>query len=122
MKNHHLMKRYTTTFIQVIQTEMHHPVQTGIIMHIFILQIPDSIIIPITIVIGGSLQRLKTSPDVTNVAGYNYIGEYQGHHYFSKESSSYYWYQAANTINSDFSQYGKDAYMYIPNSEVIQLC
>ena len=50
------MKRYTTTFIQVIQTEMHHPVQTGIIMHIFMVhQIPDSILIPITIVIGGSL-------------------------------------------------------------------
>ena len=54
---------------------------------------------------------------VTNVSNYNYIGEYQGHHYFSRESSSYYWYQAANTINSDFSQYGKDAYLYIPNSE-----
>ena len=116
MKNHHLMKRYTTTFIQVIQTEV-YPVQTGIIMHIFILhQIPDSIIIPITIVIGGSLPEIENqSGVVTNVAGYNYIGEYQGHHYFSKESSSYYWYQAANTIN-DFSQYGKDAYMYIPNS------
>ena len=34
-----------------------------------------------------------------------------------KESSSYYWYQAANTINSDFSQYGKDVYAFQPEVE-----
>ena len=55
-KDHQLIKRYTTTFIQVIQTEMHHPVQTGIIMHIFILHhIPVSILLPITILIFGTL-------------------------------------------------------------------
>ena len=53
---------------------------------------------------------------VTDVTNYDYIGEYQGHHYFKRESTTY-WYTSANQINTAFSQYGKDAYMYIPNSE-----
>ena len=53
----------------------------------------------------------------TDVGGaYNYLGEYEGHHYFESTFTAT-WFAHANRINNqEFAAYGDKAYLYIPNS------
>ena len=99
---------------------MHHPVQTGTIMYDFVRVRPnysnfqyrntyDTENIRAIVEIEGAISS-------TNVNNYNYLGEYQGHHYFESTFNDS-WTDHANRINdNEFSAYGDKAYLYIPNS------
>ena len=53
----------------------------------------------------------------TDVGGaYNYLGEYEGHHYFESTFSDSWWDHANRINNQEFAAYGDKAYLYIPNS------
>ena len=50
------------------------------------------------------------------VSNYNYLGEYEGHHYFESTFSDSWWDHANRINNQEFAAYGDKAYLYIPNS------